>query len=109
MSNTRLRFLDVTLLMEYFLLKKFFNYIFVANHLQSDSKLLSRFLWPINGNTDNNLESPCIYEMGNFMSMHRNSSSIIACVLISAGICLPSRCLAMNYSRFQAAFHNMHT
>jgi hypothetical protein len=28
--------------------------------LQSDSKLLSGFPWPINGNHDNNLESSCI-------------------------------------------------
>jgi hypothetical protein len=28
--------------------------------IQSDSKLLSGFPWPINGNSDNNLESSCI-------------------------------------------------
>jgi hypothetical protein len=27
---------------------------------QSDSKLLSEFLWHLNGNSDNNLESSCI-------------------------------------------------
>jgi hypothetical protein len=35
--------------------------------------------------------------------LHRNgSSSSVSCVLISAGISLMSRCLAMNYSGFQA-------
>jgi hypothetical protein len=30
--------------------------------IQSDSKLLSGFLWPINGNPDNNLNSLCSSE-----------------------------------------------
>jgi hypothetical protein len=34
-------------------------------------------------------------------------SSIVACMFISAGNCLPSRCLAMNYSGFQASCHNI--
>jgi hypothetical protein len=29
-------------------------------HIQGDSKLLSVFPWPINGNPDSNLESHCI-------------------------------------------------
>jgi hypothetical protein len=34
--------------------------------------------------------------------LHRNGSlSIVACVFVAAGMCLPSRCLAMNvYSDF---------
>jgi hypothetical protein len=39
-------------------------------------------------------------------SLHRNgSSSIVACVFISAETCLPSSCLAMNYLGFQASCH----
>jgi hypothetical protein len=35
-------------------------------------------------------------------------SSIVACALISAGSRLLSRCLALNYSGFQASCHNIH-
>jgi hypothetical protein len=31
----------------------------VTKIVQDDSNLLSGFPWPINGNPDNNLESPC--------------------------------------------------
>jgi hypothetical protein len=34
-------------------------------------------------------------------------SSIVACIFISAGNSLPNRCLAMNYSGFQASCHIM--
>jgi hypothetical protein len=34
------------------------------------------------------------------------TSSIVVCVFISTGMCLPSRCLAMNYSGFQASCHS---
>jgi hypothetical protein len=44
-------------------------------------------------------------------SLHRNgSSSIVACVFISAGTCLPSRCPVMNVcsgSGFQASCHSI--
>jgi hypothetical protein len=42
-------------------------------------------------------------------SLHSNGSySIVACVFIAAGMCLPSRCLAVNvYSDFQASCHNI--
>jgi hypothetical protein len=33
------------------------KYDFDRTVLQSDSKLLSEFPWPVNGNPDNNLES----------------------------------------------------
>jgi hypothetical protein len=34
----------------------------ISEHrLQGDSKLLSGFLWPINGNHDNNFELPCAF------------------------------------------------
>jgi hypothetical protein len=45
------------------------NVILKVGKLQSDSKLLSGFPWPINGNPDNNLESLCISVeclLGNF-------------------------------------------
>jgi hypothetical protein len=32
-----------------------------THEIQSDPKLLSEFPWPINGNTDNNLESLSMY------------------------------------------------
>jgi hypothetical protein len=34
------------------------------------------------------------------------ASSIVACVFISTGTCLPSHCIAMNYSGFQASCRN---
>jgi hypothetical protein len=34
-------------------------------------------------------------------------SSIVSCVFISAETCLPSRCLAMNHSGFQASYRNI--
>jgi hypothetical protein len=43
------------------------------------------------------LPIPCL-ETGSF---------IVACMFISAGTCLPIRCLAMNYSGFQASCHNI--
>jgi hypothetical protein len=44
--------------------------------------------------------------------LHKNSSSsIVACMFISLGTCLSSRCLVMNvysgYSGFQALCHNI--
>jgi hypothetical protein len=40
--------------------------------------------------------------------LHRNgSSSIVVCVFISAGTCLPICYIAMNYSGFQASCHNI--
>jgi hypothetical protein len=35
-------------------------HILIFEIIQNGSKLLSGFTWPINGNSDNNLESPCI-------------------------------------------------
>jgi hypothetical protein len=44
----------------------------VLINIQDDSKLASGFAWPISGNPDNNLESPCIYNCnfrGGFVSI----------------------------------------
>jgi hypothetical protein len=39
--------------------------------------------------------------------LHINGSSIVACVFISVGTYLPNRCLAMNYSGYQASCHSI--
>jgi hypothetical protein len=41
--------------------------------------------------------------------LHRNGGSIVVCVFVSTGTCLPSRCLAVNvYSGFQASCYNIY-
>jgi hypothetical protein len=47
--------------------------MFIVN-IQSDSKLLTGFSWPINGNFDNNLESLCRKTASNLDASAKDSS-----------------------------------
>jgi hypothetical protein len=53
----------------------------LSKDMQSDSKLLSEFLWPINGNPDSNLESPCTKKKLVIKDLKRGRMSVIADVL----------------------------
>jgi hypothetical protein len=67
--------------------------------VSSDSAGLGSSLYSLGSVPTENTASwqfPCCY-IGVFNSpLYRNGSSILACVFISAGTCLPSRCLAIN-------------
>jgi hypothetical protein len=48
-----------------------------------------------------------IQEKTPFQSLKRKNTSIISCLFVAAGTCLPGSCLAMNvYSGFQVLRHN---